>query len=234
MQVIYETLRLATVVNGLLRKTTQDVEMNGENPKGSILLLVAFLCKLQASSDAILCISFRVCYSKRLENLCLHKGDKLWPMPVSRTDGFQPMEMAGKEYSKQMFHIINMEQDLSQILTWWFLLPIGEGPGITSPLHVVWRRFPYVPREGSRNSWNCNFPSLFCHTIQVCFSHKSLKAKKTHKNSLLTTLWHWSCPADGRRKETTQYQSFREWQLQTGYISEFKITELARHFAKFR
>jgi hypothetical protein len=31
MQVIYETLRLATVVNGLLRKTTQDVEMNGEN-----------------------------------------------------------------------------------------------------------------------------------------------------------------------------------------------------------
>lgn len=36
MQVIYETLRLATVVNGLLRKTTQDVEMNGENPTGSI------------------------------------------------------------------------------------------------------------------------------------------------------------------------------------------------------
>lgn len=30
MQVIFETLRLATVVNGLLRKTTQDVEMNGE------------------------------------------------------------------------------------------------------------------------------------------------------------------------------------------------------------
>ncbi|KAE8819575.1 Cytochrome P450 85A1 [Hordeum vulgare] len=28
--VIFETLRLATVVNGLLRKTTQDVEMNGE------------------------------------------------------------------------------------------------------------------------------------------------------------------------------------------------------------
>jgi len=170
MQVIYETLRLATVVNGLLRKTTQDVEMNGDNPTGSILLLIAFLCKLQASSDALLCISFRVCYSKRLENLCLHKGDKLWPMPVSRTDGFQPMEMAGKEYSKQMFHIINMEQDLSQILTWWFLLPIGEGPGITSPLHVVWRRFPHVPREGSRNCWNCNFPSLFRHAIQVCFS----------------------------------------------------------------
>ena len=97
MQVIYETLRLATVVNGLLRKTTQDVEMNGDNPTGSILLLIAFLCKLQASSDALLCISFRVCYSKRLENLCLHKGDKLWPIPVPRTDGFQPMEMAGKE-----------------------------------------------------------------------------------------------------------------------------------------
>jgi brassinosteroid-6-oxidase 1 len=33
--VIYETLRLATVVNGLLRKTTQDVEMNGYIiPKG--------------------------------------------------------------------------------------------------------------------------------------------------------------------------------------------------------
>nr|CAB3498522.1 unnamed protein product [Digitaria exilis] len=33
--VIYETLRLATVVNGLLRKTTQDVEMNGYViPKG--------------------------------------------------------------------------------------------------------------------------------------------------------------------------------------------------------
>jgi cytochrome P450 len=31
MQVIYETQRLATVVNGLLRKTTQDVEMNGDN-----------------------------------------------------------------------------------------------------------------------------------------------------------------------------------------------------------
>jgi cytochrome P450 len=29
MQVIFETQRLATVVNGLLRKTTQDVEMNG-------------------------------------------------------------------------------------------------------------------------------------------------------------------------------------------------------------
>ena len=78
MQVIYETLRLATVVNGLLRKTTQDVEMNGENPTGSILLLlIACLCKSQASSNAILCIYFRVCYSKRLENLCLHKGDKL-------------------------------------------------------------------------------------------------------------------------------------------------------------
>jgi brassinosteroid-6-oxidase 1 len=36
MQVIYETLRLATVVNGLLRKTTHDVEMNGED---SMLLL---------------------------------------------------------------------------------------------------------------------------------------------------------------------------------------------------
>jgi hypothetical protein len=78
MQVIYETLRLATVVNGLLRKTTQDVEMNGENPTGSILLLlIAFLCKSQPSSDALLCISFRLYYSKRLENLCLHKGDKL-------------------------------------------------------------------------------------------------------------------------------------------------------------
>uniref|UniRef100_A0A453A8K5 Uncharacterized protein n=1 Tax=Aegilops tauschii subsp. strangulata TaxID=200361 RepID=A0A453A8K5_AEGTS len=30
VQVIFETLRLATVVNGLLRKTTKDVEMNGE------------------------------------------------------------------------------------------------------------------------------------------------------------------------------------------------------------
>ena len=30
VQVIFETLRLATVVNGLLRKTTQDIEMNGE------------------------------------------------------------------------------------------------------------------------------------------------------------------------------------------------------------
>jgi len=47
MQVIYETLRLATVVNGLLRKTTQDVEMNGENPTGSILLL---LIAMQISS----------------------------------------------------------------------------------------------------------------------------------------------------------------------------------------
>ena len=98
MQVIYETLRLATVVNGLLRKTTQDVEMNGENPTGSILLLlIACLCKSQASSNAILCIYFRVCYSKRLENLCLHKGDKLWSIPVPGTNGFQPMEMAGKE-----------------------------------------------------------------------------------------------------------------------------------------
>lgn len=28
-QVIFETLRIATVVNGVLRKTTQDVEMKG-------------------------------------------------------------------------------------------------------------------------------------------------------------------------------------------------------------
>jgi hypothetical protein len=89
------------------------------------------------------------------------------------------MEMAGKEYSKQMFLTINKQQDLSQILTRQCLLTIGEGPGITSPLHVVWRRCPYVPREGSRNSWNCNFPSLFRHTIQVCFSQKPWKIKKT-------------------------------------------------------
>jgi hypothetical protein len=88
------------------------------------------------------------------------------------------MEMAGKEYSKQMFLTINKQQDLSQILTRQCLLTIGEGPGITSPLHVVWRRCPYVPREGSRNSWNCNFPSLFRHTIQVCFSQKPWKLKK--------------------------------------------------------
>jgi hypothetical protein len=77
MQVIYETLRLATVVNGLLRKTTQDVEMNGENPTASILLLRIFYVKLQVSSNALSYIFFRVCYSKRMENLCLHKGDKL-------------------------------------------------------------------------------------------------------------------------------------------------------------
>ena len=45
MQVIFETLRLATVVNGLMRKTTQDVEMNGELCLQIILLLQHFLCK---------------------------------------------------------------------------------------------------------------------------------------------------------------------------------------------
>lgn len=29
MQVIFETLRLATIVNGVLRKTTQEMELNG-------------------------------------------------------------------------------------------------------------------------------------------------------------------------------------------------------------
>lgn len=58
MQVIYETLRLATVVNGLLRKTTQDVEMNGENPTRSILLLLK-ACKTQASSNAIFTYLFQ-------------------------------------------------------------------------------------------------------------------------------------------------------------------------------
>lgn len=30
MQVIFETSRLATIVNGVLRKTTQEMELNGE------------------------------------------------------------------------------------------------------------------------------------------------------------------------------------------------------------
>lgn len=30
LQVIFETSRLATIVNGVLRKTTQDMELNGE------------------------------------------------------------------------------------------------------------------------------------------------------------------------------------------------------------
>lgn len=30
-QVVLETLRLATVINGLLRKTTQDMELNGRD-----------------------------------------------------------------------------------------------------------------------------------------------------------------------------------------------------------
>ena len=30
VQVIFETSRLATIVNGVLRKTTKDMEMNGE------------------------------------------------------------------------------------------------------------------------------------------------------------------------------------------------------------
>lgn len=30
IQVIFETSRLATIVNGVLRKTTQDMELNGE------------------------------------------------------------------------------------------------------------------------------------------------------------------------------------------------------------
>ena len=29
LQVIFETSRLATIVNGVLRKTTQDMELNG-------------------------------------------------------------------------------------------------------------------------------------------------------------------------------------------------------------
>ena len=31
MQVIFETSRLATIVNGVLRKTTQEMELNGEH-----------------------------------------------------------------------------------------------------------------------------------------------------------------------------------------------------------
>lgn len=31
MQVIFETSRLATIVNGVLRKTTKDMEMNGKS-----------------------------------------------------------------------------------------------------------------------------------------------------------------------------------------------------------
>lgn len=33
MQVIFETSRLATIVNGVLRKTTQDMELNGKFEK---------------------------------------------------------------------------------------------------------------------------------------------------------------------------------------------------------
>ena len=46
MQVIFETLRLATVVNGLLRKTTKDVEMNGELWLEITLPLKHFLGKI--------------------------------------------------------------------------------------------------------------------------------------------------------------------------------------------
>lgn len=31
MQVIFETSRLATIVNGVLRKTTQEMEVNGNH-----------------------------------------------------------------------------------------------------------------------------------------------------------------------------------------------------------
>lgn len=31
MQVIFETSRLATIVNGVLRKTTKEMELNGEH-----------------------------------------------------------------------------------------------------------------------------------------------------------------------------------------------------------
>lgn len=33
MQVIFETSRLATIVNGVLRKTTKEMELNGELKK---------------------------------------------------------------------------------------------------------------------------------------------------------------------------------------------------------
>ena len=33
MQVIFETSRLATIVNGVLRKTTEDMELNGKFEK---------------------------------------------------------------------------------------------------------------------------------------------------------------------------------------------------------
>ena len=43
-----------------------------------------------------LSVVFRICGSKRMENLCLHKRDKLWSISISRPIILQPMEMAGK------------------------------------------------------------------------------------------------------------------------------------------
>lgn len=43
MQVIFETSRLATIVNGVLRKTTEDMELNGELKKFVFFVLASIV-----------------------------------------------------------------------------------------------------------------------------------------------------------------------------------------------
>lgn len=91
VQVILETSRLATVVNGLLRKTTQDIELNG--------MLKLVLSPLQTiHTFTCLHLFCRVYHSKRMENICLYKGDQLWSIALSGAFNFQSTEMAGKYF----------------------------------------------------------------------------------------------------------------------------------------
>lgn len=55
-----------------------------------------FLINLWIALMQCLFVSSRVCYPKRLENICLHKGNKLWSIPVPWSHDIQSMEVAGK------------------------------------------------------------------------------------------------------------------------------------------